>query len=107
MQTIPFLELMKMPMNIGSAVIEGGQVGVAGGNPLMATAAKIEQAIKKPFTLMAMGGQLPMLPELKPLAAPLDMLAPTAMLKNLGIGSEYVGKKEEMSGHKDVMTSIY
>jgi len=110
-----FMELMKMPLNIGNAVIEGGQVGLNGGNPLLATAQKLEAALVKPFGMfappMAKGGQLPGLPSSltqlpafpSQLAAPLQQL--TAL--PLPIGSEYVGQKQDISKAKNVQTTIF
>jgi hypothetical protein len=116
---LPFLELMKLPLNIGNAVVEGGQAGLKGGDPLMATAKRIEAAIKKPFSFlpMEMGGQ-PQLPsfggfgsfpsptQLLTAPPPLPTL-PAMTLPAMAAGGEIVGSGKEISGHADVRTSVY
>jgi|GEM_PF-4338479 len=112
MDKMPFLEMMKLPMNIGNAVIEGGQVGLKGGDPLKATAMKIESALRQPFAMlpaMGQGGQPPALPMMGQLQAlPSQLMAlPQQLAPPMAIGSEYVGQKSQISGDNSVLTTIY
>jgi len=113
-QGLPFLEIMKMPLNIGNAVIEGGQAGLKGGDPIMITAKKLETAFKKPFSFLPMqqGGQpqLPGFEQLASIPSPMTLLTappPLPTLPAMAAGGEIVGQGKTISGHPDVRTSIY
>lgn len=106
-----FLEMMKMPLNIGNAVIEGGQVGLNGGNPLLATASKLESVLKQPLTVFPLqqGAQLPQPPMAGQLTAlPAQLMAPLQQFAPpMSMGSEYVGQKSDISSGKNVQTTIF
>jgi len=101
---MPFLEIMKLPMSVGNAVVEGGQVGLKGGDPLLATAKNIEQALKQPLGMLSMGGQPP---QLAPVFEQIKVLSPAEVLKPFTKGGEIVGAPTEISKGKDVMTTIF
>lgn len=101
---MPFLDIMKLPMSVGNAVVEGGQIGLTGGDPLMATAKSLENALKQPLQMLSMGGQPP---KLTPVFEQFKILSPAEVLKPFGIGGEVVGTPSKISGGDAVQTTIY
>ena len=114
-QNMPFVDVMKLPMNIGSAVIEGGEVGLKGGDPLLATATKLEAAFKKPLWMMMLGGQppefAPVLEQFKAMAMPplpQNIFAmPGLPAGPMNMGGEIVGQESKIGPHEKVRTNIY
>lgn len=109
-QNMPFVDVMKLPISIGSAVIEGGEVGLKGGDPILATATKLESAFKKPMSMLMMGGQPP---EFAPVIEQFKAMALPPLPQNifpagpLAAGKEIVGEEKTIGKHEKVRTNIY